>query len=239
MKVSIVVPAYNEEHTIAKTLEGLKKQTYKEIELIVVNNNSKDKTGEIAEQYCDNVFLETKPGYINAVRRGAKEATGDIIAFCDADSVYPQYWLELAVKTFEKNPDAVVVYGTADTYDASVLGNYFNGLFYSLFLRISRSLGLDNTSGFNFLMKKDIYEKVGGYDPAYQKMSPDIELGKRLKEQGKIVFVPSLKVSSSHRRFKEGGKLKTTFMFIKAWWSMLRNRLPEASYDEYNQGAPN
>lgn len=235
MKLSIIVPAYNEEATIAKTLEGLKNQTYQDVELIVVDNNSKDKTGEIARKFTDNVFKETQQGYIYAVIRGAKESTGDLITFCDADTVYPPNWAKKAVHGFNRK-DVVVVYGTCDTFDTGPISRFFNWIGYTLFLYFSRILGLDNTSGFNFIMRKDAYEKVGGYDPAYKKMSPDIELGKRLSKIGKIRLIPSLKVSSSARRFQEGGNLKTFIMFAKAWWAMLRNRVPDVDYDEYNQG---
>jgi len=238
MKLSIIVPAYNEEKTIAETLEGLTSQTYADYEVIVVDNNSKDKTSEIAKKYTDKVFLETKQGYIHAVIRGAAEATGDIITFCDADTMYPKNWGAKAMKVFAKSDKNVVVYGTCDVFDAGPIGKWTNYLAYTTFLWISRILGLDNTSGFNFLMRKDAYAKAGGYDPAYQKMSPDIELGKRLSKLGKVRFVPSIKVSSSVRRFQEGGGLKTTIMFAKAWWSMLRNKLPDVDYNEYNEGAP-
>ncbi|OGI09883.1 MAG: hypothetical protein A2Y40_08585 [Candidatus Margulisbacteria bacterium GWF2_35_9] len=238
MKLSIIVPAYNEEKTLADTLKGLTSQTYSDFEVIVVDNNSKDKTSEIAKKYTDKVYLETKQGYIHAVIRGAKEASGDIITFCDADTVYPKTWAEKAMKVFAKSEKIVVVYGTCDVFDAGFIGKWTNYLAYTSFLFVSRMLGLNNTSGFNFLMRKDAYIKAGEYDPAFKKMSPDIELGKRLGKQGLVKFVPSLRVSSSVRRFKEGGGIKTTIMFAKAWWSMLRNKLPDVDYAEYNEGAP-
>ena len=235
MKVSIIVPAYNKEKSIAKTLARCQKQTYKDYELLVVDNNSKDKTGEIARKYSEKVFLETEKGYINAVNRGVKESTGEIITFCDADSIYPSEWLGKVVQEFSKDKDAVVVYGSASTHDASFLMNMVNSFFYTLFLRISRLFGLDNTSGFNFAFKKEAFLKVGGYDPKYKKMSPDIELGKRLKKEGRIIFNPSIKVQSSFRRFQDGGTFKTSWMFLKSWWAMLIGKTPDVSYDEYNK----
>ena len=236
MKLSIIVPAYNEEKTIAKTLEGLKAQSYPSVELIVINNNSKDKTLEIAQQYCSKVYTETTQGYIYAVIRGAQEASGELITFCDADTVYPRDWAQKVVNCFKRNPQAVVVYGTCDTFDDGGVKGFLNYIGYTGFLVLSRLLGLDNTSGFNFIMKKSAYEKVGGYNPAYKKMSPDIELGKRLKKEGKIIFAPSICVSSSARRFQEGGNFKTTLMFAKAWWAMLRGKTPNVGYEEYNAG---
>tara|TARA_A100001015_G_scaffold321124_1_gene450256 strand:+ start:1038 stop:1757 length:720 start_codon:yes stop_codon:yes gene_type:complete len=235
LRLSIVVPAYNEEETIEETLISLKEQDYSNIELIVVDNNSSDRTNELAKKQCNSVYLETEQGYIAAVNRGAKEATGDLITFCDADSFYPKNWASQIVTEFEKSREIVAVYGSADTHDSNAIQNHINGFFYTLFLRISRLLGLDNTSGFNFVMRRASFIKVGGYDPKFKKMSPDIELGKRLKKEGLISFNPSIKVRSSFRRYQESGVLSTQWMFFKAWWAMLRNVEPSVSYDEYNQ----
>ncbi|MEK6556899.1 MAG: glycosyltransferase [Candidatus Margulisiibacteriota bacterium] len=236
MKLSIIVPAYNEEKNIAKTLQGLKKQTYPNIELIVVDNNSKDKTSQIAKEHCEKVFLETQQGYIFAVIRGATEATGELIAFCDADTLYPTDWAERMVKVFSSRTDVVAAYGPCNTFDTNRFMRVLNQIGYTGFLVVSRLLGLDNTAGFNFMMRKSAYDKAGGYNPAYKKMSPDIELGKRLKSLGKISLKPLIVVSSSARRFQEGGAIRTTMMFARAWWSMLRNKLPDVDYNEYNKG---
>ena len=235
MKLSIIVPAYNEEQSIADTLKGLKAQTYKDIELIVVDNNSKDRTGDIARQYTDRVYTETTQGYIFAVIRGSKESTGELITFCDADTVYPPDWAARIVKHFLDN-EIVAVYGPCGTFDTSKWGSIFNQIAYTLFLLISKLFGLDNTAGFNFVMRKAVFDDVGGYDPAYKKMSPDIELGKRLKKKGKIVLDPTIVVASSARRFKEGGTFQTTWMFAKAWWSMVIGKTPNVDYNTYNAG---
>jgi len=235
MRVSVIVPAYNEAVFLAKTLESLKNQLFKDYELIVVDNNSTDKTNEIAKKFTDRVYLETKKGYMHAVTRGANESIGELITFCDADTLYPNNWLSKVVNAFESAPTAVAVYGTCDTHDASRLVNRLNGFFYTQFLRLSRLCGLDNTSGFNFVMKKETFVKVGGYDPNFKKMSPDIELGKRLKKEGKIVFDPTITVSGSFRRFQTGGVLKTGRMFMKSWWQMARGKQPTVDYDDYNK----
>jgi glycosyltransferase involved in cell wall biosynthesis len=236
MKLSLIVPAYNEEKNISKCLISLVSQSYPDIEVIVVNNNSKDATESVAKQYVKHVVTETQQGYIHAVRRGVAESGGDIIAFCDADSIYPSTWAREIVLTFEKNPGAVAVYGPCKTHDAGVL-NILNGVAYTGFVLTSKLLGLDNTAGFNFAIRKSAYEKVGGYDPNYIKMSPDIELGKRLKKEGKIVLRPDLWVESSFRRFQTGGVVKTGALFLKNWWQMIRGKEPSTSYADYNASA--
>ena len=233
-KVGLVVPAYNEQKRIAETLKNLCKQDYTPCEIVVVDNNSKDDTYAIAQGFDVKVVQEQQQGYIYAVNRGAKELNVDYIAICDADTLYPENWVSQMVAVFQKQPDVVAVYGSASTYDAGPFQNKVNTWLYTGFLFLSKCLGLHNTSGFNFMMKQDVFHKVGGYDPNYKKMSPDIELGKRIGQQGKILFKPSITVASSFRRYQEGGALQTQWMFLKSWWAMLRGHEPSVAYDDYN-----
>jgi glycosyltransferase involved in cell wall biosynthesis len=234
MKVSIIVPAFNEEKNLSKTLESLVNQSYKDTELIVIDNNSTDKTAEIAKTFTPLVFLEEKKGYIQAVVAGASRASGGLVTFCDADTLYPHTWLESVVNDFKKNPKAIAVYGSCKTYDASPLQNTFNWGVYTFLITLSRIFGLENTAGFNFVIKKSAYEAVGGYNPKFAYMSPDIELGRRLKKYGKIVFNPRILVQTSFRRFEKGGKFKTFMMFMKSWFWMMIGKTPKTKYDDYN-----
>jgi 1,2-diacylglycerol 3-alpha-glucosyltransferase len=84
--VSIIIPALNEEKYIEKTLKSVRRQTYPKIEVIVVDNGSTDRTGEIAKKYANKVIVEEKRGIGIARNRGAKEAKGDILLFLDADT---------------------------------------------------------------------------------------------------------------------------------------------------------
>jgi len=95
--LSIIIPAYNEEHRLPRTLEEiftfLNDQSY-EAEVLVVENGSNDQTFEISlkftEQYKNlRVFKEEQPGKGNAVRRGMREARGEYRFFCDADLSMP------------------------------------------------------------------------------------------------------------------------------------------------------
>lgn len=232
LKVSIVIPAYNEEKTIEKTIESLLAQTYGNFDITVIDNNSKDKTGEIAGKLVKTI-LETRQGYIFAVKRGIAETDGEILTICDADSIYPSDWLSVMVRKFEKK-GVVAVYGTSRFHDTGWFTSFTSLAAYSTFLVVSKFLGLDNTAGFNFLFRRDACDAVGGYDENWKWGSPDIEFGKRLGKIGRV----SLKlkaVKTSSRRFKKGGFLKTTRMFLSMWRQMLKNEAPEMSYEDYNK----
>ncbi len=100
MKISVIIPAYNEEKGIAKTIEKIPKEVF---EIIVVDNNSTDKTAEVAKKLGAKVIRETKQGYGYALQKGFKEAKGDIIVTLDADAQYPGEKILELVEYLEKN----------------------------------------------------------------------------------------------------------------------------------------
>ena len=234
-KISIIVPAYNEEKTIATTLESLLHQTYSDYEIIVVNNNSKDKTALIAKQYVPRVYNEKKQGYHNAVNYGVTKAHAPIITICDADSIYPPTWIETIMYEFEQNPEIVAVYGTVQFHDYNFFVNFVSHVGFTFFIRLSKILGFDNTAGFNFAMKKKAYQKVGGYNPKiYDNILTDVELGRRLQKIGTLKQNHQITVYTSSRRFKEDGLLKTTLYFLDAWYRLNYGKTQKINYTQYN-----
>lgn len=85
--VSVIFPAYNEENYIRQAVEDFFIPGVVD-EVVVVNNNSRDRTAEEAAKTAARVVLETKQGYGNALRRGLREATGDIIIMAEPDSTF-------------------------------------------------------------------------------------------------------------------------------------------------------
>ncbi len=86
--ISVVVPAFNEEKFIGRCLEALKRQDFSEkYEIIVVDNNSTDKTAQIAKRMGVKVVSEKKQGDVFALRKGCSEAQGEIIAITDAETL--------------------------------------------------------------------------------------------------------------------------------------------------------
>jgi glycosyltransferase involved in cell wall biosynthesis len=112
MKISIVIPAHNEQNGIGPTLENipvkrLKKEGYS-VEMVVVDNLCTDKTAEVALAHGARVIVEPNKGYGNAYRAGFFHATGDIIATSDADFTYPlDYLPEILAMMSEQDLDFV------------------------------------------------------------------------------------------------------------------------------------
>ena len=94
MKISIIIPAYNEETYIRECLKHVLDQIEPADEIIVVNNNSSDKTVEIIKEFPVTLVNETQQGMIPARNRGFNEATGDILIKTDADTQVPTDWVK-------------------------------------------------------------------------------------------------------------------------------------------------
>jgi hypothetical protein len=89
-RISVVTPCYNEEKGVATILSDMPSCVD---EVVVVDNNSKDRTGEVARKLGARVALETKQGYGAAYKRGFREVTGDIIVTMDGDGTYPRSFI--------------------------------------------------------------------------------------------------------------------------------------------------
>jgi len=93
LKVSIVIPAMNEERGIGKTIDAIDKDYFDskhwDLEILIIDGNSKDKTRDIAASKGARVILEKRRGYGRAYKVGFSQATGDIIVTGDADATYP------------------------------------------------------------------------------------------------------------------------------------------------------
>lgn len=95
LRVSVVIPAYNEEKLLGRCLESLKNQVVQPYEVIVVDNNSSDATSAIAKGYGASVVSEKRQGIAWARDAGFSKATGDIIARLDADCIAPPEWIRV------------------------------------------------------------------------------------------------------------------------------------------------
>lgn len=109
--VSINIPTYNSEKTLEKTLESVKNQTYQNIEIIIIDSYSKDKTIKIAKKYDCKVVM-CNGGLLEARIKGAKKSKGKYILFLDSDQILKPTTMEKAVKKME-NYDCLWLYERA------------------------------------------------------------------------------------------------------------------------------
>ncbi|WP_233119498.1 glycosyltransferase family 2 protein [Thermosipho affectus] len=233
MKISVVIPVLNEETTLENTLKSIKNQTYKNFEIIVVDNGSTDKSVVIAKKYTQNVLFEKKKGPINAIVKGFKYATGDILITCDADSIYPKDYFEKIVKKFKKKKNLCAIYGPFLFIENNKFSNFFVWLFYITSDFLSKIFTKTYIVGAaNFAIKKECYLKSGGYDTTNNLASKDFRLAKKLSHLGKVSFSPFLLVLTSNRRFKKEGLLKSLKKAFALWADVAFN-INKITYSTY------
>lgn len=227
MFFSIIIPVLNEEKYLEKTLLSIKAQEYKNYEIIVVDNGSKDKSVEIAKKYTENIFFEERKGSsIYPMKKGYDNAKGDIFLACDADSVYDKNHLKRLNDLFEKNNEIKLIYGPFSFLENSRRKNLLLLYFYNFFNGFSRLFGVYLSGAANMSFRKDVYFEVGGYDVESNLASPDFRLTKKISKIGTVKYVSDLIVKTSNRRFeneKFSKKVRGTINTIILWCDIAFN----------------
>lgn len=153
--VSIIIPTYNSERTIEKCLQSVKNQTYENIELIVVDNNSKDRTPEISKKYADQLFNQ---GPERSAQRnyGVNQASGEYVLIHDSDIYFDPNTVSECVDILEQKSDVGAVIIPEESIGTG---------FWAKFKAYERShyVGLDLIESPRFF-RKTMYQKVGGFN---------------------------------------------------------------------------
>lgn len=200
--ISIVIPVYNEERFIEKTLKSLRDQTIIQhypdyFELILVNNNSTDNSLKLAEPYVDNIINVTTRGKLYARNQGIKQSNSNIIVAADADVYYPPFWLNTLLEPFNntKNQNFSNLSGTTGSvYNPEIPGIpvqlYNTGQFINKYLVHPNSM-----SGSNSAFWKHKYYQVGKFNEQFNQMSikemhneEENKFGKKLSKLGRIIY---------------------------------------------------
>ena len=191
MKFSILVPAYNEEQSIASCLNSLISVAYDDKEVIVIDDASTDYTVQAVEKFLDKgvilVRREKNGGRAAALNSGLQQVTGDVIITTDADTVTPSDWLQRFKSCFEQQ-DVVAVGGAYQACNkdkplinaTSILDQILNGVF-------KKSLVPNKLSGVNSAILRKVLLDLGGFNENSW-WSEDSELGWKLKKIGRVIY---------------------------------------------------
>lgn len=192
--VSVVIPSYNSAHHITETLESVFNQTYQPREIIVVDDGSTDGTRSMLEKYRDRIIYvyQKNAGEPAARNTGIRRASGDFIAFLDADDLWLPNKLELQMDYFEKRPEVALVYTDMKQFDE-------NGITHE---SIKEWLKMSPPSGYVFpqlfaetlfgsgtvVFRKSCVEKVGFFDETFF-VGSDYEMWLRMARYFKFGYV--------------------------------------------------
>jgi glycosyltransferase involved in cell wall biosynthesis len=221
MRVSIIIPAFNAEQTIAECLEACLRQTWADCEIIVVDDGSTDRTGEIVQSFdrtgrtdrtdqkpicnlqsaiCNrNVlyFRQANKGPAAARNAGAAKATGDVLAFTDSDCVPRPDWIERLLEGFAEG-----VVGVGGTYAIANKQSLLARMVHEEIMVRHELSGenVDFLGSFNVSYLRSAFEAAGGFDESFSNASAeDNDLSYRLIDKGgRLRFRPQAVVAHYH-----------------------------------------
>jgi len=215
MKLSIVIPAYNEETYIGKCLESIAMEKTRgrfDVEIIVVNNASDDRTGEVARSFSFvKVVDEPRKGLVRARQTGYEASSGELIANVDADTLMPQGWIETVFTEFSTDSKLVALSGPYIYYDLSTITNWLISFWY----RMGQIVSFLNTlitkrsgtmlQGGNFILRRSALVQAGGFNLNFDFYGEDTAIAKQMSSQGKVKFTFRLSLYTSGRRLRAEG----------------------------------
>ena len=184
--VSVIVPCYNEEETISRCIESLLTQTYKPLEIVVVDDASNDKTPEIIREYPVKLFrLNKNQGAAFARNFGFKHAKGDIIVFCEADALYLPEYIKKLVEPLLKGADASISCPRRVLNKKSLISEYIEKRFYTA-CELTKASKRPIMGAWAF--RREVLEDVGLFDESLR-VGEDRDLVERLKRKGYKIAV--------------------------------------------------
>lgn len=197
VRVSVILPAYNEELVLEQTLQTILNQDFNEpIELIVANNNSTDRTVEIAQKMGAKVVNETRKGTRFAYEAGMRAATGEFILATNADVRLPNNWIKRIVESYDQNPKIVGVGTKVRFYNSPEWVNAF--MAFADIVNPKPAMW-----GVSLSCRRQIYQKVGGFNHGVN-TNEDAIFSLLIEKFGQVKILSDVVAEMDGRRFNQG-----------------------------------
>ena len=213
--ITIAMITRNMKESLKECLVSLSQQTVSDYEIVLVDDRSTDGTKELIEQHGDPRIRyfrnDRRLGYAGTRNLTLEKARGEYIFFTDADCVPQKDWLERGLQAYKKNGCLGVVGKTLPLGESTRRSD-----------RIVANLdGRFMTCNMSF--RREIFDKLGGFDPAFDTGQEDVEFGLRAKQHGTIAFEESMIIFHQirpytlKRMFTDAGRYKTVVMIFKRY----------------------
>lgn len=247
MKISFVIPAYNEEHRLPKCLASVERELARtpcDAEVIVVNNASTDRTREVANSYSwVRVVDESHKGLVRARNAGFVASTGELVANIDSDTILPEGWLARVLLEFSKDERLAALSGPYIYYDLSVFHRALTYIFY-IFGYLSHLVNHKilhagaMLQGGNFIVRRKYLEQVGGFDTSIEFYGEDTDIARRISKVGKVKWTFQLPMYTSGRRLKHEGIVITGLKYAANYlYVLVRGKPFTVSYTDIREGS--
>jgi glycosyltransferase involved in cell wall biosynthesis len=229
-RISVVVCAYNSAETLPSCLAGLKALEYPDYEVIVVNDGSTDATAQIVEQYGFRLISTENRGLASARNSGLEAASGEIIAYLDADARPGPHWLSHLAASFLRSSHSGVggpnIPPPGDGAIASCVANAPGGPTHVLL----SDREAEHIPGCNMAFRKARLEAIGGFDPQFRIAGDDVDICWQLQDRGLTVGFSAGAVVWHHRRRSIRAYARQQYEYGKAE-ALLERKWP----DRYNR----
>lgn len=232
--LSIIIISKNEENYLPRLLASIKRQNFKDFEIILSDAQSSDKTKDIAKLFDVRITRGGVPGV--GRNNGALKAKGDLLLFLDADVELTNNFLTNNFLEFKKRKlDLATVDYKPISYQKKDLISHF---LYNLFQRFTQHF-FPIAAGFCIFCKKDLFNKINGFDINF-KMGEDIDFIQRATKYGKFRVLNSNPIFVDVRRLENDGRWNTLKKYVKGYIYYIKNgNLYEPPFDYEFQGGVN
>jgi glycosyltransferase involved in cell wall biosynthesis len=193
MKISIITPNYNGGKYLESTILSVLNQDCKELEYIVIDGGSTDNSIEIIKKYEKSLaywISEKDRGMYDAINKGIKRSTGDIVAYINSDDMYHSDVFQFVCKYFKDNIDIAMIYSDCDIVNGNGEKLYtylFPEYNWNSFIRLNWSSIPQQTT----FWRRELHEKIGYFDPEL-KMAGDFDFFARIGKTHKIKHVKNM-----------------------------------------------
>jgi glycosyltransferase involved in cell wall biosynthesis len=229
--VSVIVPVYNGEKYVIPALESILVQTYRPIEVIVINDGSTDSTAKHLETFGQaiQVFEQPNQGFPTALNNGLARATGELVAFLDADDLWSPEKLALQVAYMDSHPEISMVFSHVQQFISPELDEHDKR---TLVCPITSEPGISRIS---ILVRRQVFEHAGYFNPTY-KLGDFLDWYARAEDAGfKAHILPQVlamrRVHKSHTTDRSAQASKGYVRVIKA--VLDRRRANEADRSDH------
>jgi len=225
-KISIVIPAYNEEKYLSQTIHSIKKQNFSDYEIIVVANGCSDCTEELVRKETDSrlKLLSMSTANVSRARNhGADKSTGEVLLFLDADTTLAEDALQEINNKFSEKYSVATTCVRPD--DPNMKFRLALGV-----KNILRKLQIYVGTGGSLICRRDDFNKAGGYDHTRTIMEHK-HLIKKLRVFGKYTSLNTY-TTTSMRRLKSWGLSKVIYFWLK---EAVKEKIGKLNGKDYNQ----
>ena len=181
--VSVIIPVHNGERYLADAIESVLAQTYRPIQLIVVDDGSDDGTAEIATSFREVRYIyQTNQGHAAAMNAGIRAVRGEFVAFLDADDLWTPNKLSVQINYLQKHPDVGCVIAKMQNFVEPGTGPPS---------RMTRDLALTEYAALQvgaLVARRTVFEQIGGFDTTYEH-AKDVDWFVRAREAGIVMAI--------------------------------------------------